>query len=240
MNYLYEGQFAGLELQFAFRHPETAFYFGHYLHPAESVQEPIYVSKKDCRIWMEDYGLPDDGSTEFAVSAFKTGDRLIPTGRMIIHGAAFVWKGKVFLFCADSGTGKSTQLKNWGMLYGKEMSILNGDKPILKLEKDHSFIVHPSPWKGKEEWGDDSLSAPLGGIILLQQSARNEIHRAIPYEAAAILLSYCFSMFEEEHTTRKLSKMIDHLIRTIPIWKLQNTGNIESAQITHDAIDMEE
>lgn len=65
--------------------------------------------------------------------------------------------------------------------------ILNGDKPLLEFRKD-GILVHPSPWRGKEGLGSLD-AAPLGGIILLEQSEENRMRRMLPAEAAGPLLT---------------------------------------------------
>lgn len=36
-------------------------------------------------------------------------DALLPYGRILFHGAAILWRGRAWIFTANSGTGKTTQ-----------------------------------------------------------------------------------------------------------------------------------
>ena len=67
--------------------------------------------------------------------------------------------------------------------------MLNGDKPILEF-REQEIWVHPSPWKGKENMGQ-MLSAPLGGIILLEQSTEN-VWRSVSINDAVMPLFFQF------------------------------------------------
>ncbi len=236
---LYEGVFAGAQLTFAFRHPETASYFSGWLKTTEGGSDPeapVRVPRSDCEYWIREYGMKDDCDTEFGMSVYRASDRLIREDRCIVHGAAMLWKGKAWLFMADSGTGKSTQLRHWKDLWPEEVRILNGDKPVLRLEDDGTFTVHPSPWKGKEEWGDDSLSAPLGGIILLRRAKENHLERLSPVGCAARLLSLFFCSFDDKETLDLLCILEEKVLSSVPVWRLDNLGDEDSSRLTHEAL----
>ena len=239
-DFYYSGMFAGKELCFAFRHPETAAYYASWLRPCEPAENAVRVPPSDCEIWIRDYGMLDDGNTEFGMSVYRASDALISSDRCVIHGAAMLWRGKAWLFVADGGTGKSTQLRLWKELYGDEVRIMNGDKPVLFFADDGAVTVHPSPWKGKEEWGDDSLSAPLGGIILLRQGSENKIVSCSPYDIAAWLLSCFFCSFDSEKTVRALCRLEEKIISAVGVWRLVNLGDADSARLTHDTLLREE
>ena len=230
----FSGSFAGVELNFVFRHEDTADFFGRYLKPALPVADPVRIPLSDCDCWMQEFGLPDSGSTEFGMSVYRTSDALLPLHRCLFHAAALVWHGKAWLFAADSGVGKSTQIRHWKELYGDQVQILNGDKPILSFDEDARIMVHPSPWKGKEVWGDDSLSAPLGGLILLKQGDHNAIKSISPIYCAARLLSYFFSSFEQAAYVQSLCAMEERMLQSVPVLELVNLGDADSARLTHD------
>ena len=84
----------------------------------------------------------------------KLSDAMLPFNRVFFHGTAFLWRGKAWIFAAVSGTGKTTQYLHWKALYGEEVQIINGDKPVLAFD-DGNITVHPSPWNGKEGMGQD-------------------------------------------------------------------------------------
>lgn len=235
-DYIYAGDFAGIQITFSFRHPDTASFFGGWLRPGAASADVVRVPVSDCDCWIRDYGMKDDGNTEFDMSVYRTSDHLLRHDCCIIHAAAFLWRGRAWLFAADSGTGKSTQLRLWKSLYPGEISVMNGDKPILRREEDGAVTVHPSPWKGKEVWGDDTLSAPLGGIILLRQGKENCIEALQPIHIAAKLLSLFFSAFDTEDTLHRLCRFEETILRYVPVWQLTNLGDPDSARLTHDVI----
>ena len=88
-----------------------------------------------------------------------------------VHGAAITYQGKAYLFCAPSGTGKSTHIALWKKTLGDAVQILNGDKPVLRWVEGKT-ILFGTPWTGKEGWGKNTC-AQLGGIFFLERGQTN-------------------------------------------------------------------
>lgn len=172
---------------------------------------------------------------EIALLVYLTTNALLPYHRCIFHGTAFLWQGKAWLFTAPSGTGKTTQFKRWKALYRNEVRILNGDKPILEFMPDGQIMVHPSPWKGKERWGG-MLKAPLAGIIYLEQGKENKITRIKPQEAVIPIYKQFLFLPETGEAIHAVCQLEDVLLRNIPVWKLVNLGDLDSAQLTHSVL----
>ena len=160
---------------------------------------------------------------------------LLPFNRCVFHGTAFFWHDKAWLFSAPSGTGKTTQYRQWRRLYHNEVKIINGDKPILQFCDDGTIMVHPSPWKGKERMGS-MLKAPLGGIIYLQQGKENTIERMDSLDAAEPIYRQFLFLPETEEAVHRVCRMEDKLLRNIPVWKLVNKGDAQSAELTHHTL----
>ena len=148
------------------------------------------------------------------------------------HGV--LWRGKAWMFAAVSGTGKTTQYLLWKELYGEEVQIINGDKPVLAF--DHGDItVYPSPWNGKEGMGQQ-ISAPLGGIILLRQSNRNRIRQVSAAEAAgAVFVQFLFNRKTAEDV-RMVCRLEEIMLRQTPVWLLENCGDTASAVLCRNTL----
>ena len=234
--YSYRGIFGKSEISYSFRYPETSLYFHQFLKKCDSSITDISIPERDY-IWAkEEWNMVESSYLEYCLSMYRTSDYLTQYSACLFHGAAFLMDEKAYLLSADSGVGKTTQIRNWMALYSDRIQIINGDKPILCLEEDKHITVYPSPWKGKEDWGDDSIIAPLGGIILLKQGKENSIKRISPLHYSARLLSYFFSTFEEETVIRKLCVIETAMWNSVPIWELTNIGDLNSAEITYQAI----
>lgn len=164
----------------------------------------------------------------------KLSDALLPFNRVFFHGTAFLWHGKAWIFTAVSGTGKTTQYLLWKELYGEEIQIINGDKPVLAFD-NRNTTVYPSPWNGKEGMGQQ-ISAPLGGIILLRQSNRNRIRQISAAEAAgAVFVQFLFNRKTAEDV-RMVCRLEEILLRQTPVWLLENRGDTASAVLCRNTL----
>ena len=117
----------------------------------------------------------------------------------------------------------------WKLCFGSEIKILNGDKPLLEF-REGGILIHPSPWRGKEGLGSLD-AAPLGGIILLEQSEENRMRRLLPAEAAGPLLTR-----KNADDVRAACALEERLLAQVPVWLLQNRGDAASAALCRDTL----
>ena len=83
------------------------------------------------------------------------------------------------------------------------------------------------------------ITAPLGGIILLEQAAENSMRRLSAKEAAGRV--YLQFMLVRETTEQLLTACsLEHrLLSTVPVWLLKNRGDEESALLCHEILEKE-
>ena len=236
INYLSCGDFA---LRYSFEHSDTKFFFGEYLEtPAESVSVyDIHLTPKTIEEyrWLvadEEESLP---FMEFQAMMIVTGNVLLTNRCALFHGAALLWKNHEWILTGPSGTGKTTQLLHWRRLQ-RELKIINGDKPLLECRNNDSIWVFSSPWRGKEKYGRKGLNAPLGGIILLEQGNENLIERMNPEDAVLPLFTEFVSFPENEDQIKGQSQILQQILDNVPVWKLINLGDEESAILTQKTL----
>ena len=136
--------------------------------------------------------------------------------RMLLHSAVLEYDGQAYAFLGKSGTGKSTHTGLW-LKYVQGSKILNGDKPILKID-DSGTIAYGTPWMGKEGRGYNS-KAPLKGLCFLEQAKENSIRRLTPAEAASRLFIQILLPTEADAAVKTL-ELADKLISNVPAWVL--------------------
>ncbi|MBQ0009889.1 MAG: hypothetical protein KBS76_02150 [Ruminococcus sp.] len=101
----------------------------------------------------------------------KIAEKMPDYGIVLCHAAAIARHGKAILFLAPSGVGKTTHIMNWKKAFSSEVTVINGDKPLMDLT---SLSVCGTPWSGKEAMNENT-SAPLGALCLLERGAENRI-----------------------------------------------------------------
>lgn len=122
------------------------------------------------------------------IAAYRNfADQIWKKNAFIVHGASFCVDGEGVIFCAASGTGKTTHLRLWKSLLGEKMCIINGDKPIVRLSESGDPILYGTPYNGKENYGCNA-SAPLRHVCFIERSEENSTVPTEPKDALQRLL----------------------------------------------------
>jgi len=105
---------------------------------------------------------------------------------LLFHGALISVDGGGILFTAPSGTGKTTHIGLWKQVYGDRVTIINGDKPLLKMTREGVF-GYGTPWQGKENYGCPG-KVRLRAVCHLTRGTENSIVPISFSEALPVLL----------------------------------------------------
>lgn len=98
---------------------------------------------------------------------------------IVLHSSYVLHKGKAMLFCAPSGTGKSTQADLWARHRGAE--IINGDRTLVR-RIDGKFTANGVYYAGTSGICKD-VSAPIAAIVMLGQAKENRVYTMSGAEA---------------------------------------------------------
>lgn len=233
MNYLFDT--GTIEICFKFIFDETEEYFGNYIVPTNEDAD-ISVTKEG--LIQNPYGFKHhkiDAFSEFQNLMVKTGNYLLDYNACMFHGALIEWNGLGILFCAPSGTGKTTQYRLWRNI-DTTVRMINGDKPILEY-RDGIIMACSSPWNGKEKYGAAGISVPLKAIILLEQGNDNKIQHISGFDAVIPLFTQFIAYAYNTSILEKEAFFLDKMLDTVPVWKLMNKGDIDSAVLTRSTLE---
>ena len=115
MGYYYKIQIAGIEINYNFHFDETSGFFHGKLNKEDPVDNAICAKECDFHIWEAKWKYKASAHSEMTILPYRTSDYLLNYNRCVYHAVAFLYKNKAYLITAQSGTGKSTQLKKgWG------------------------------------------------------------------------------------------------------------------------------
>lgn len=228
---------SGIPIRYLLQTEGTESYFEGY-RCAENAEAPQIIVTED--IWKRHKLVADDSPsvayTEFYSLLGSTCRVLLNYDRFLFHGVAFIWHGKAWIITAPSGTGKTTQYLLWKKYFGNEIELINGDKPIVEYRKNGSFMVHPSPWNGKESYAGN-VSAQLAGIIYLEQAKENRMERMSSREAVVPIYRQFLYYGDYKEEILAVGKQEERILKNIPIWKLSNLGDEASARLTHSVME---
>lgn len=225
---------AGIGVEVRCRSERCRSFFGGYEAPVASPELVLSVSDGE----LEEISKELPGSSiEYAefVALYEPLARFLP-GRngFVFHGACVSFEGGGYLFTAPSGTGKSTHIRLWRHFLGKNVDIVNGDKPIITVADDGGIFIHGTPWAGKERW-QKNRSVPLEQICLLTRSGENFIRSVDPGEHLDFLFRQTFFCDDPRVTTRTL-ELLDAVLKRVPVRLLGCDISREAAKCSFEAM----
>ena len=176
-------------------------------------------------------GMPYEDAC-YMESGFHFYGKLIQHSGMMCHASAVAYQGKAYLFSGPSTVGKSTHTRQWQKSFA-DVRVFNDDKPALRL-LDGQWFAYGTPWCGKDGI-NENLKVPLGGICFLKQGPQNRIRRLQPREALGYVLSQTWQFRKPENQELHM-RLVDDLLRNIPIFELENVPGEEAAIMSREAL----
>ena len=113
----------------------------------------------------------DKGYLESLAIYRKIAEILIEYNTFLLHGAIIDVDGCGVGFLAKSGTGKTTHMLLWKELLGENLTIINGDKPLIKVG-DKDVYAYGTPWCGKEKLNTNTKTY-LKKICFIERDLEN-------------------------------------------------------------------
>ena len=172
-------------------------------------------------------GAPDEGYGEFICLHRQIAEHIPKFGAVVVHGAAITYADSAVLFMAPSGTGKTTHIRLWKQVFGQKVSIINGDKPMLRTYP--TATVYGTPWAGKEGW-QQNRSAPLKAICLLRQAHSNRIEKQDPVNCLPQLLQQVYLPRDPEAMAKTLT-IFQELLNQVPVYLLECNMEPDAATV---------
>lgn len=151
----------------------------------------------------------------------------------IMHGAVIDVNGNAYTFTAPSGTGKSTHICLWKKLLGDKVTIVNGDKPILRFI-DGELYIYGTPWCGKEGW-NTNMRSKLKGLCFLERAEKNNIRPLAKPDSASKIMCQILMPTDPLGAMSTL-ELIDKMLMKVDTWLLGCNIDIEAAKIAYEAM----
>lgn len=152
---------------------------------------------------------------------------------LMIHSASMLYRNKIWLFSAPSGTGKSTHVDLWNELY--DTPVINGDLNLLAIENGIP-VVKGTPWCGTSGISDTSTYI-LGGITLLKQASEDSVEELSSDQKRLLVFQRLISPAWNSDQIAFSITMIDRLAEDILICRLHCTKDENAAVTMKERID---
>ena len=149
----------------------------------------------------------------------------------ILHSAVIEKDGRGYAFLARSGVGKSTHISLWKRVYGDSVSIINGDKPIVRLI-DGEFYAYGTPWCGKENWNENRRTK-LCALCFIERGEKNEIAH-MDSERSALRIIKQILIPKDEIGAIKTLELADLILKKLNVYALRCTVSEEAATVAYD------
>lgn len=115
--------------------------------------------------------------------------RMLDYDAFLLHAAVVSYRGRGFAFAAKSGTGKSTHVAQWMRALGDDVTVVNGDKPILRWQSGEGGEAKGAGASGETPGGEGtractpSAASPGGKAALAacEQPSGEFIAYGTPY-----------------------------------------------------------
>ena len=151
----------------------------------------------------------------------------------LMHSSVVMVDGVAYAFAAKSGVGKSTHTALW-LKTIPGAKVLNGDKPLYRMNEDGSVTAFGTPWNGKEGWGVNA-SAPLGGICFLERGKTNAIRKAADEEVITKIAHQLYLRGTRTSVDLQL-QLLDRLVTAVPYYVLSCTISPEAATLAYNTM----
>ena len=154
---------------------------------------------------------PNEATIEMYTLRKLVSESLLNYNCFQIHGAAFAVDQSGYIFTADSGTGKTTHMRLW-LNNLKNAYVVNGDQPIVKIDKD--VRICGSPWCGKEGL-NTNIDVTLKAIVLMERSNINSIVEISIKDALTELIRQVYRPLDSKKmsTTLRLLSLLEGRVK---------------------------
>lgn len=203
-----------------------------YLTEGENADFTVRVTEEEIREEAAN-GNFSDGYCESICVYRRICEEIAAYNVFLMHGSVIEVDGYAYAFLARSGVGKSTHTRLW-IKNIPHARVLNGDKPLFRVEEDGSIIAFGTPWNGKENWGEN-ISAPLAAVCFLERGEENSIRAALPEEILPRLMHQYYLRGERGSVERRLV-MLDALVKAVPYYVLACNISDEAALLSYGAM----
>lgn len=166
----------------------------------------------------------------------EIGEWLPLNNAFVMHGATIDFNGSGVVFTAHSGTGKTTHMLLWQKLLGDRLTIVNGDKPIIRFFDDepNTPYAYGTPWNGKERFGCN-MRTPLKHICFIERAEENSCEKIAKEKVINQIFNQVY-MPKDPVAAANTIGLINRLISSCDLWLIKCNMDISAAETAYNTI----
>lgn len=172
------------------------------------------------------------------LSAFlrKFAEWVLQKDAFLLHASLIDIDGTGVAFSAPSGTGKTTHTLLWQRLLGDNMTIINGDKPIVRFFEDEQFpIGYGTPWNGKERLGTTGKT-PIKHFCFIERADTNSCEKVDPADCLNLFFKQIHLPNNSSNLMLKTLSLADGFLKSVTVWKIKCNMDISAAEVAYNTI----
>ena len=178
-------------------------------------------------------GSMDAGYLESLAIYRKIAENMIKYNAFLLHASVIDVDGAGVAFLAKSGVGKTTHTRLWQELYKDRVTVVNGDKPLVKFVGDKIFAFG-TPWSGKENL-QKNTKTELQKICFIERCENNCCVPLGKEEAFERLINQIY-MPKNRELFLKTLEYRDLIIKKSQFYLIRCNTDISSAEISYKGI----
>ena len=147
----------------------------------------------------------------------------------LLHGVIMDVEGEGVAFLAKSGTGKSTHAMLWKRLLGDKCRIINGDKPLIRID-ENGIYAYGTPWCGKEGIQIND-KVELKNVCFIERSENNYV------EPCDDVLKKLMTQFHvPKGGYMAILDFLDTFIKNVNFYTIKCNMDISAAEIAYKGV----
>ena len=170
---------------------------------------------------------------EYVAVYRKIAEKLPEYDGVVFHGAVLELDKKAYMICARSGVGKTTHINLWKQAFGDRVSVLNGDKPVLRVI-DGVVYACGTPYNGKEGMGKRG-TLPLSGIAFLTRDAENSYSKITVYDALERFMGQIYINNLDGMSALRTLRLADKILSDTPLFEFRCNMDVSAAEMAERA-----
>lgn len=196
----------------------------------------ITCSKSDILAEKTQEGTQSELHWQITAYQRKLAEFLPAKGAVFFHAAVIDVDGQGVAFAAHSGVGKTTHMENWISYLGDKVTVVNGDKPIVRFfdDRPETPYAYGTPWCGKEKLGCN-MRTELKHICFIERNEKNFVTPIGKKEAVDRIFNQVY-MPKDPMAAVATMKLIDRLLSCCRLWVIHCNKDISSAETAYKEI----